>query len=160
MDELICYDLYGNPLEFLTQWDQNQVIVVKGVDLSPTIAVRFANQASKVSLVVKPTIVGRSLRIDVPNILLTQSLPITFYINYEYDDGYIKTMHVLHLPVIPCKRPEDYEMYQNVDYVSWVELAEIASDIIATLENERVVFFVGNTEPEENDVLWFDTSEG
>lgn len=159
MDDLICYDLYGNPLEFLTQWDQEQVVVLKDIEIPATPVARFTNIASKVSLVVKPVEEDGVLKIDVPNILLTQPYPIALYVNYEDLDGFNKTMHILHIPVNPCKRPEDYEMHENIEYVSWVELSEIASDIIATLENERVVFFVGNEEPEENDVLWFDTTE-
>ena len=60
MTDIICHDGQGYPLEFLSQWDTNQVAVIRGIELSPVPCVRFSNKSSIVSLVVKPTVVGDS----------------------------------------------------------------------------------------------------
>ena len=159
MDNIVCYDRYGYPLEFLTQWDQNIVMVVHGAAVSPIPVFRFSNDISRVSLVVKPVVQGDKLYVDIPNVLLTQDRPICVYVNYEHEDYAIKARHIFNIPVIPCRRPEDFEMTQNVNYVNWIEMAHIASEIIEELESEQMKISVGDTEPEDADILWFDTSE-
>ena len=157
MDDIIIYDKRGLPLEFLTQWDQNQVMVIRGIDFSPAPVFRFSTISSVASVVVKPTVDNGVVTADIPNVLLTQCKPIVVHINYEYDDGDSKTRHVFNIPVIPCKQPEDYHMTENVEYVSWTRVAKQARTLISRLETERVVIEVDNTEPVGTDVLWFNT---
>lgn len=160
MAEIICKDTYGNPLEYLTQWDKNQAVIIEGVDLAPCPSVRFSNKASNVSLVVRPTIVDGSMRADIPNILLQQPYSITFNVLYEHDDGSSKAAHIFTVPVIPSKKPDDYQFTQNVDYVSWLEVAERAEALLVELENiYDDLIVVSNSQPADFDILWFDTSE-
>lgn len=158
MEDFIIYDKRGLPLEFLTQWDQNQVMVIQGIEISPAPVFRFSVATSIASIVVKPTVSYGVVSVDIPNILLTQCKPITVHINYEYDEGDSKTRHVFNIPVIPCKQPEDYRMTENVKYVSWARVSRQAQDLISQLAEERFVVVVGDTEPIEPAVIWFDTS--
>lgn len=157
MTDIICRDAFGDPLEFLTQWDVNQKVVIEGIELSPCPTIRFSNKHSKVSLVVRPTIVDDKLQVDIPNILLQQSYPIIVNIFYEYDDS-AKTRHIFLIPVIPSKCPEDYNYIHNIDYVSWVEIEEQAKALIAELEQSKDPIIVGVSEPANADILWFDTN--
>lgn len=158
MTDIICHDGQGYPLEFLSQWDINQVAVIRGIELSPVPCVRFSNKSSIVSLVVKPTVVGDSLHVDIPNVLLQQSSPIIICIYYEYDDSSGKIRHIFNIPVIPNKMPEDYIPTQNVEYVSWVEVRERAEEVLADLQN-RPILIIDDVAPTDNDRLWLDTSE-
>jgi len=158
MTDIICYDSHGYPLEYLTQWDLNQVLVIQGLELSTIPCVRFSNRSSKVSLVVKPTVVDNKLHVDIPNILLQQGLPIVIYLYYEYDDGLSKTRHIFTIPVIPNKMPEDYIFTENVEYVSWLEVEQQAKELIADIEQFRYPIIIDETEPSSENILWLDTS--
>lgn len=159
MEEIICLDLQNNTLDYLTQWDVNRVIVLKGFALSPMPRVRFSNKYSKVSLVVKPEVVDGHIQADIPNILLQQPYPVIISVFYEHDDNSLVAKHSFSIPVIPCQIPEDYTMIENVEYVSWVEVRNRAESLILQLEKERDGLFmtVQDLEPDGVDMLWFDT---
>lgn len=157
MDDIIIYDKRGLPLEFFTQWDQNQVMVIRGIDTSPAPVFRFSVVSSVASVVVKPTVSGDSITVDVPNVLLTQCKPIMVHINYEYDQGDSKTRYAFNIPIIPCKQPEDYYMTENVKYVSWTRVQKQAQTLLTQLQTEKFTVVVSDNEPSQNDVLWFNT---
>lgn len=158
MGDLICYDKYGDTLEYFTQWDQDQVVMVSGAMLDPVPVVRFSNRANKTSFVIKATVEDGCIRADLPNIILMSCFPITMYLNYEYEDGSSKTREVINIPVIPCPMPEDYKLTQNIDYVSWTELSNQAKELMAKIEAERIVIEIGKVEPSDSDIVWFDTN--
>lgn len=158
MTDIICRDILGRELEFLTQWDLNRVLVIEGLSTDRLPRFRFSNKSSNVSLVVKPSIVDDLVHVDIPNILLQQPHNIVVSIFYEYDDS-LASYATFVIPVIPQKIPDDYEMFNNVDYTSWVEVQTRAELLMHELENQRdnSVLYVSNIEPEDNDVFWFDT---
>ena len=158
MTDLICRDILGRELTFLTQWDLNQVLVIGGINTEPIPRFRFSNKASSVSLVVKPTIVGEDVHVDIPNILLQQSHSIIVSIFYEYGDS-LRAHSTFSIPVIPQKIPDDYVMTDNVEYTSWLEVQERAELLMHELEMRKdySVLRISDIEPEETDVFWFNT---
>lgn len=159
MTELICRDISGRELNFLTQWDLNRVLVLDGIDTDPMPRFRFSNKASSVSLVVKPTVIGESVHVDIPNILLQQPYSIIISIFYEYDDGSLCSHGTFSIPVIPQKIPDDYVMTNNIEYTCWVEVQERAELLMQELEIKKdySVIHISDSEPEEKDVFWFNT---
>ena len=164
MTDLFCHDAQGYPVEFFTQWDLNQVVIVDGIDVTTYPAVKIRNKQSTASIVVRPSMVEDGISIDVPNILLQKALPVIFEIFYEYDDGTVKTRYIFSVPVVPSQKPEDYTMVDNVDYANWVEIQERAEELLDQLDQEREVdiLIVGPDEPDLSDgvpdIIWFDTS--
>lgn len=160
MSDIICRDTLGRNMNYLTQWDMNRVAVINGITLSPAPRVRFSNKASKVSLVVKPKIEDSSMFVDIPNILLQQPHPIVVSVFYEYSDGILQTEHVFTIPVIPHAMPDDYFFVDNVKYTSWAEVQERAELLMHDLELDRnwKIIRIGEAEPQDSDIIWFDTS--
>lgn len=112
-----CLDINGSPLKEFHQWDNNQQIVIVGANVSPVPTIHFANILNKTALVVTPIVEGESLIADVPNILLQQPESLKVYI-YEQngEDGH-RTRHTILIPVIPRKKPDNYEYEGNVEFI-------------------------------------------
>lgn len=112
MNEVVCYDIDGNILDHLTQWDTGQKIVVKSAKTTSVPEFHFCNPHSKEALVVSSIIDGESIIAEVPNVLLQEAFPITVYMYYETDDESAETVYTITIPVSPRKRPADYT-YEN-----------------------------------------------
>lgn len=118
MSNITCYDSDNNLLKTLYQWDNGQVLTVKGVDMPPAPVFHFCNRRSKTALVVSPEVSGSDLKVKVPNVLLREAEPITAYLYRDTsNDGY-RTMWVIKIPVVPRPRPDDYEYKEDNDYIS------------------------------------------
>lgn len=122
---ITCFDSDGNVLKALYQWDNNQTLTVQGLDMPPIPVFHFCNRLSNLALVVNPTVSGTSvmdkidyLTVNIPNILLQQAEPIIAYVYQDTENDGYRTMHAIHIPVIPRPKPDDYEYTDNVDYIS------------------------------------------
>lgn len=115
---ITCYDSDGNVLKSLYQWDNNQTLTVQGLDMPPTPVFHFCNRLSNLALVVNPTVSGTAVTVSIPNILLQQAEPIIAYVYQDTENNGYRTMHAIHIPVIPRPKPDDYEYTDNVDYIS------------------------------------------
>ena len=107
MSNITCYDSDNNVLETLYQWDNNQTMKVTGITMPPIPVFHFCNRLSNLALVVTPEVSGSSLLVNIPNILLQQAEPIIAYIYQDTDDDGYRTMHAIHIPVLPRPKPED-----------------------------------------------------
>ena len=121
---IICYDIDGNLLKTLTQWDINQQIVIKNLSLTNTPEVHFCNSNSELALVGESTYTDGTLTTEVPNILLQESLPIIIYIYVPKGDGSAKTTYSIRIPVNPRVKPADYEYSDNAQFITYQELQE------------------------------------
>ena len=92
--------------EHLYQWDEEQVLSIKGVTYRNKPAVHFANKNSKMALVIEPTITSNSITASIPNSLLREPYPIIAYL-YSFDDGN-KTIKTVCIPVVPRTKPDNY----------------------------------------------------
>lgn len=115
---ITCFDSDGNVLKALYQWDNNQTLTVQGLDMPPIPVFHFCNRLSNLALVVTPTVSGTSVTVNIPNILLQQAEPIIAYVYQDTENDGYRTMHAIHIPVIPRPKPDDYEYTDNVDYIS------------------------------------------
>lgn len=136
---IVCYDSENRILKTFYQWDINQTMVVRGASASPLPVFHFCNRSSDKALVVTPTIVNGDIVVGVPNVLLQQADPIISYLYEETGNEGFRTVHVIHIPVVPRPRPSDYEYIENISYPSYESL----SARIDALENSS-----GSTEPD------------
>ncbi len=133
---ITCYDSTNKPIKELTQWDTNRKIIITGVDVKSAPVIHFYNIKSDKALVVPSTFGDNSITVSIPNILLQSHLPLIISIYSENDDEG-KTVGTACIPIVPKKKPEDYEYVENIEYVSWVELERRAEALLQDLEEFR-----------------------
>lgn len=138
----VYYNPDDTPMSYLTQWDKNLTLIVKGAETSPVPDFHFSNKKSKTALVVKPTVSSGSMSAKIPNVLLQDALPIIVDMYYQLSDGTYKTRYTTLIPVIPKSRPSDYEYVEPDGY----------NDI-----GEEVV--ISDNDPGSIALLWVDTSD-
>lgn len=121
MDKIFCYDTDDvTIISHVTQWDINRKIHIKKDDIGVTTVapeVHFANNNTCKALVTTSSIVGESVEVEIPNILLQERLPIMMYIYVWTDSTSARTKYEIKMPVNPRQKPEDYIFDDNVLYV-------------------------------------------
>ena len=133
---ITCYDSDGNVLKSLYQWDNNQTLTVQGLDMPPIPVFHFCNRLSKLALVVNPTVSGNAVTVNIPNILLQMAEPIIAYVYQDTENDGYRTMHAIHIPVIPRPKPDDYEYEENIDYISVAILNSRVSSLIQQITGD------------------------
>lgn len=93
----------------LNQWDLNQVLKVSGLNLSSAPEVHFSNSAMDRAIVRQATVENHVISVDIPNSLLQDPLRIFAHIGI-YDGPTFKVVELVEIPVIPRKRPADYQI--------------------------------------------------
>lgn len=131
---VICYDSTNRPIKELTQWDTNRKIIITGVEIESAPVIHFYNTKSDKALVVPSEFNNDSVVVSIPNLLLQSCLPLFISIYTENDNDEGKTIGTICIPIIPKKKPEDYEYTENIEYVSWVKLEEEAKVLLKELE--------------------------
>ena len=113
MFEISCTDQYGKAITSLTQWDTNQILYVEDWEYS-TPTFHFSNKSKSKMLAVDGELVGRTLKVRIPNALLTEASPITAYVyihDEENDSG--RTISIIRIPVRKRPQPEEYEVVRE-----------------------------------------------
>ena len=131
---ITCYDIDGNLLKTLTQWDINQKIVINNLSLTNTPEVHFCNTHSELALVGESTYSDGTLTTEVPNILLQENLPIIVYIYVPKGDGSAKTTYSIRIPVNPRPKPADYEYSDNAHFITYEELQAALANSVEVIE--------------------------
>lgn len=140
IDSTTFLDKDGNVLNYLTQWDINQTIVIplESFSLTKTPEVHFCNGASDTALIVEPTVENESKKIyaKIPNILLTQSLPLDVYVYYidDLDDTSMKTVRYIRIPVNKRKKPDDYHYQESGEIVYNTERIKKLENAISNID--------------------------
>lgn len=116
MANIVCYDLDGDIVEHLTQWDHGLTLVIDGIDSDPMPEFRYSNRNSKESIPVDSYRSGAHVCARLPDELLQEPLPITVQLFYERQGS--KTRYAFIIPVAPAKRPADYK-YMPTDGKTW-----------------------------------------
>lgn len=145
MSRVLYYNSDGTPMSYLTQWDKNILLVVKGADVTSVPDFHFSNKNSKKALVVKSTIDGEDLYAKIPNALLQEGLPITVHIYYTSEDGSSRTKHSVTIHVVSRAEPNDYE-YSDSGF-QYSDCIQVDGDII-----------INDSDPGGTSLLWVDTS--
>lgn len=143
-----CFDLEGNSLDCLTQWDINQILYIEW-EYNSTPIFHFCNTKSDRALVVNgSTKENGRVKAHIPNILLQESHPIIVFVYLQDDDNESgKTVCVSEIPVNKKPKPQNYTYEENIEYISWAKLESEARTYLLELESETNRF---KTEYENN----------
>ena len=139
LNEIDCFDLDGDSIDFLTQWDTNQTLYIEDWVYDETPIFHFCNSKSKQSLVVKGETIGTRAKANIPNILLQESHPVIAYLYLENDEVG-QTIHYTRIPVRRKPKPHDYEYTENIEYISWIKLEAEARAFIEEISNDSDKF--------------------
>ena len=96
----------------LYQWDLNQVLRVTGLNLSSAPEVHFHNANMDKAIVRQATYVNHVVNVNIPNSLLQDPLTIEADIGI-YESKTFKVVEKIIIPVIPKKRPADYQIQDS-----------------------------------------------
>lgn len=119
MYNISFYDVEGNSVGYLTQWDKNVTLFIKDLDLEKPPKCHFATKSMNTAYVVDAKAnENGGFSVDVPNVLLKGKERIIVYI-YVYDDSNDvgRTLYMSTLQVRERPQPEGYVFENNVDYV-------------------------------------------
>lgn len=98
----------------LHQWDLNQILQVSGLNLTTVPEVHFSNANTDRAVVRQATMNAAGVvAVGVPNSLLQDPLRIYAHIGI-YEGSTFKVVELVEIPVIPRKRPADYQI-QDAD---------------------------------------------
>lgn len=125
MNGLVCYDVNGNTLNELYQWEVDRTILISGADITTVPQVHFANARTTNALPVAPTLADGILSVDVPDILLQQAEVLYIYLVYGTDNE-LRTEYAFRIPVYPRKKPAEYT-YSESDLISLYSLEQRVS---------------------------------
>lgn len=129
MNNIVCYDSKGNIINGFVQWDADQTIMFKGLDLTQAPIVHFANRESDTSLGVQSTIDDSgNITAVVPNILLQNDLMLYIYIFVPNGSGG-RTIRTISIPVQPKPKPDDYIYTENTDVIYLENLVKQVEDL-------------------------------
>lgn len=103
-----CYDINGNPITRLVQWDINQKITIPNLGLKNEPYFHFCNRKSKEAIVVSSVRNGENFVAEIPNSLLQQPYPIIIYVYSYSDTNSARTIYTIKIPVTPRVKPSDY----------------------------------------------------
>lgn len=94
----------------LHQWDIDQVLQIGGLNLTSVPEVQFSNANSGRAIPVQATVDNAGvISAKIPNSLLQDPLRILARIGV-YEGTTFRIVETVEIPVIPGKRPEDYQI--------------------------------------------------
>ena len=105
-----AYDTYVT--DSLYQWDINQVLKVSGLNLTSDPEVHFSNANVDRAIVKQADYIDRIVTVSIPNSLLQDPLKIEAHIGV-YEGDTFKVIEKVIIPVIPRKRPFDYQIQDS-----------------------------------------------
>lgn len=100
----------------LHQWDLNQVLQVSGLNLATAPEVHFSNANTDRAVVRQASMTDHVVSVGVPNSLLQEPLRIYAHIGI-YEGDTFKAVELVEIPVIPRKRPTDYQIQDSDEEV-------------------------------------------
>lgn len=132
-------DSDGEIIEHFTQWDLNYPVFVDAGGLTNAPMFHFANSNSKNALGVQSELINGMFKVQVPNILLKESLPIDIWV-YMIDTDMSKTILTFHVVVKSRLMPPDYA-YEDDKPIDTV----VARIDTLTTKHNYLLNQVGNT---------------
>lgn len=154
--EAICYDLNGQSIDYFTQWDTNQKIVIRlegcgddyhveSGELQTVPEVHFTNIKRDTALAVKATLDGNDIVVDVPNLILEEPYPVLIYVYYtivrKEDDVYISSRSTIartEIAVSQKAQPHDYYYVENITTVTAEAIKQEVYDKISSEAKEKI----------------------
>ncbi len=117
VQEIMVYDINGNSINNLVQWDSDVYIYLGGAEIDSAYQVHFFNNTMDKALVVDSTFSGGKLRVKIPNNLLIQPHTITGYVNVT-KNGQSRCMYGFRIYIRRKPKPLDFIYTESDDYVS------------------------------------------
>ena len=109
--DAIFIDVNGNKKNFLYQYDKGQSLIIEEFEYSIAPKVQFSIKSIKTAISVQSTLKNGTLKVAIPNVLLTYGEDIITYIYLEdKQQGYV--VETIFISVYPRKRPSNY-IYQS-----------------------------------------------
>lgn len=104
------FNAYHNyAIDSLHQWDLNQVLTLRGLNLATVPEVHFSNKNMDRAIVRQATMANHVVTVDIPNSLLQDPLRIYAHIGI-YEGSTFTVVETVEIPVIPRVRPLDYQI--------------------------------------------------
>ena len=118
----------------LFQWDQGQVLEIRGLSLAKAPEVHFDNGCLSGCVVKQATMDNAGIvTVNIPNIILQKPHKITAYICDCSTDKF-KSLYSIEIPVKPRKKPEFYEVVDEYEIYS---IQALTNEVINKLGNLR-----------------------
>lgn len=121
MQEIAVYDLDGNTLTNLVQYDTDVYIHIQDPRITDAYQVQFFNPTSESALVMDSTYSNGVLSVKIPNDLLLQPYTITGYVNVK-KSGESKCLYAFRIAVRKKPKPSDWVYVDSKDYVTFEQI--------------------------------------
>ena len=154
--DLNIIDKDGNPIDFLTQWDCNQTVIIEsdGLSVDDISQIHFCNRNSSAAYCVTAKEDGNNnITAEIPNILLTEGLPIYVYLWASNGTDTVTSGRVKYYTVIPMRQRVKPDGFTYVDNISIVDIRLIDDKIENLIKKCNTEFDKINTELKKLDVL-------
>lgn len=106
--DVVFTDKNGNKKNFLYQYDKGQSLVIENFEYDTAPKVQFSLPSLEMSLSTQATLYGTTMRVSVPNALLTQGEDIIAYLYLEEGRNKGQVVDMLLISVKKRKRPSNY----------------------------------------------------
>lgn len=113
VNNIPCYDYRNKVITNFTQWDVNQTITIKNLDVDNAPIFHFYNKNCTESIGVQSVLTDGNITVDVPNILLESDLIINIFV-YLITKVSGKSIYEFRIPVDSKKKPADYLYIDNI----------------------------------------------
>lgn len=154
MCDLTVLDLEGNSINHFTQWDSNLKIVIEGAKFSNLTQVHFYNRNNNSAYVAKTKLLDDwKIQTEVPNILLTESIPIMVFVYEPTDEKTGRSILHTRIPVIKKLKPDNFEYENNsviIDLFSLSNRLEKLYNEVSLSEETRIANESTRLEKEKN----------
>lgn len=113
VNNIPCYDYRNKVITNFTQWDVNQTITIKNLDVDNAPIFHFYNKNCTESIGVQSVLTDGNITVDVPNVLLESDLIINIFV-YLITKASGKSIYEFKIPVNSKKKPADYLYIDNI----------------------------------------------
>ena len=122
----------------LHQWDLNQVLQVSGLNLTAVPEIHFSNANTDRAIVRQATMKNHIVSVGIPNSLLQDPLRIYAHIGI-YEGSTFKVVEMVEIPVIPRKRPLDYQIQtEDEEIYSFKQLENAIANMVTVKEANAI----------------------
>ena len=133
MIKITPVDSSGNAVTLLAQWDRGVTIYLSSDLISDAHPVHFQNARTAEAIVMESTYEDDILSVEVPDVLLERTYPITGFV-FVTDDDSGRSLLVFEIQVRPRPKPAD-TVYENTqEYLTVSSLLEQLTDAVETAQ--------------------------
>ena len=123
----------------LHQWDINQKLEVTGLNLLHAPEVHFSNSNLDRAIVRQSSLMNGVVTVSIPNALLQEPFRIFAHIGV-YEGDTFKVIELVEIPVIPRKRPADYQLTDTDEEVySFKRLENLLANRATTAQVANII---------------------